>query len=205
MSAIAIYMEGGGRGEDARDILRRGMDGFLGQLKNMARARSWRWKLVCCGGRGDAFNAFTAARKGGGATHILLLVDSEAPVAAGPRAHLAVQDGWHLDDVDDDRVHLMVQTMETWIVADPKALADYYGQGFQASVLPEDKEDLETVAKNTLVAALKQATRCTRKGNYYRHKIHHAADLLKSIDPDKVQLRCPHAARLFTTLAAALP
>lgn len=39
-------------------------------------------------------------------------------------------DDWDLDGVADEQIHLMVPTMEAWLVADPEALARFYGQGF---------------------------------------------------------------------------
>ena len=198
MSAIAIYMEGGGNGKGTRAALRRGMDGFLGKLKDVARARGWRWRLVCCGGR--AYTAFRTACETGTPGFVVLLVDSEGPVNTSPRAHLAA-DGWDLDGVDEDQVHLMVQTMETWIVADPEALAAYYGQDFRANALPT-RRNLEEEDKTAIAAALDRATERTQKGHY--HKIHHAAALLARIDPAKARARCRHCERLFATLDAAV-
>lgn len=200
MTGVTIYMEGGGDKGGTRAALRRGMDGFLGKLKEAARAKRWRWRLVCCGGRDEAFRAFANARSSGGDAFVVLLVDSEGPVNASPRAHLAVRDGWSLDGVDEDQIHLMVQTMETWIAADPEALAAYYGQGFRANALPS-RRDLEKEDKTALAAALNQATGRTRKGRY--HKILHAADLLARIDPAKPRARCRHCDRLFDILGAA--
>ena len=200
MSAIAIYMEGGGGGKGTRVALRRGMDGFLGKLKDVARAKGWRWRLVCCGGRDAAFRAFGNAYSNGSDALVVLLVDSEGPVDVSPRAHLT-RDGWNLSGVADNQIHLMVQVMETWIIADPGALATYYGQRFQESALPA-ADDLETVAKNEVAAALDRATERAQKGRY--HKIHHAAALLACIDPARARARCRHCERLFATLDAAV-
>ena len=201
MSAVAIYMEGGGNGKGSKAALRRGMDSFLGALKNAAREKEWRWKLVCCGGRGETFRAFENARSNGGDGLTLLLVDSEGPVKARPRAHLAAQDGWNLCGVDDDDVHLMAQVMETWLVADREALTAYYGQDFRAKALPS-RRNLEEEDKTAIAAALDEATRRTKKGGY--RKIQHAADLLERIDPAKARERCRHCERLFDTLGAAV-
>ena len=205
MNGVAIYMEGGGRGRGTRDVLRRGMDAFLAGLKNRARENRWRWRLVCCGGRQQAYKTFSNARDHAGKDEIvILLVDAEAPVTAPtPAEHLRTRrgDGWDLSGVGDDRIHLMAQTMETWLVADPDALADYYGQDFRASALPS-RQDLEAEDKTALANALKRATERTPKGRY--HKIHHAAALLRKIDPAKVCARCRHYRRLFSTLAAAI-
>ena len=42
----------------------------------------------------------------------------------------------------------MVQTMETWLVADPTALAAYYGKSFAGNVLPKPSSDLETLDRD---------------------------------------------------------
>ncbi len=92
----------------------------------------------------------------------------------------------------------MIQTMEAWIVADERALADYYGDGFDEDAL-SGQEDLETVAKGSIANALRRATENTTAGRY--RKIGHASDLLRRIDPEAVRRRCPACRRLFETLA----
>ncbi len=122
MSRVAIYMEGGGAGKDGKAALRQGMDGFLDPLKQAARAKAIHWRLICCGPRDEAFRGFQNALRRGDDDIVVLLVDSEGPVEGEPRAHLYARDGWNLNDVDDRSVHLMVQTMEAWIVADVDVL-----------------------------------------------------------------------------------
>ena len=197
MSSVAIYMEGGGDSRDTKAALRQGMDVFLGPLKDAARARSWRWKLVCCGGRQEAMGAFTHAWRTADSTVVALLVDAEGPVTTSPGMHLRTRDGCDLEDVSDDHVHLMIETMEAWIAADAESLATYYGRQFNANALPK-AANLEAVAKTDLSSALERATRATQKGAY--HKIRHASDLLQRIDRQKVQQRCASCARLFATL-----
>ena len=128
-------------------------------------------------------------------------MDAEAPVNGAARAHLQVRDGWDLEFASDQAVHLMVQTMEAWIVADPDALAEYYGQSFRKNALPKTR-NLETIAKDALAASLDSATRRTQKGAY--HKIRHASGLLKLINQEKVQQRCPACARIFEALSQAI-
>ena len=197
MSGIAIYMEGGGTGKENRAALRQGMDAFLQSLKEAARNKALRWKLVCCGTRQEAFQGFrNAVNKGDNALNVLL-VDAEGPVDQSSRDYLGNRDQWSLSFAKEEWVHLMVQAMEAWIVADSEALAAYYGQGFRVNRLPK-AENLETVPKADVVRALDGATRRTRKGTY--HKVRHAGDLLKRIDASKVKSRCPHCDRLFKTL-----
>ena len=126
-----------------------------------------------------------------------LLVDAEAPVSQPARDHLQDRDNWDLSFASEDAVHLMVQSMEAWIVADPETLASYFGQGFRAQRLPR-ASDLETVSKADLARGLEEASERTQKGSY--HKIRHASDLLKRIDVNKAKNRCPHCSQLFDRL-----
>ena len=197
MSRVAIYMEGGGNTATTKAALRQGMDAFLTELKDSVRSRSWHWKLVCCGGRDQAYNAFRNAHQNGDATIIVLLVDAESQVNSEPCTHLAARDGWDLKGIPADYVHLMAQTMEAWIVADRDTLQAYYGQHFKGNALPE-AANLEAVAKVRVASALDKATVATQKGTY--HKIRHASDLLKKIAPHLVRQRCPGCDRLFVTL-----
>ena len=197
MSGVAIYMEGGGDSRDAKAVIRQGMDRLLQPLKDAARARALHWKLVPCGGRDEAFRRFRDAAGNGGNAIIVLLVDAEGPVSGAPHLHLQSRDGWETGFTDENAIHLMVQTMETWMVADPDALRRYYGQNFNGNVLPRTA-NLEEVAKTDVARVLNQATERTRKGRY--HKIRHASDLLKRIDVERVKQRCPHCARLFDKL-----
>ena len=200
MTAVTIFMEGGGRGPATKNRLRRGMDAFLREPRQAASARSWRWQVVCCGDRGRAFKAFREEIQRGASGVAVLLVDSEDPVTAATfREHLERRDRWTFEfasDDSDDWLHLMVQTMETWIVADRTALKDYYGEGLDENELP-GLDDLEAVS--AVGKALERATRNTGKGEY--RKIGHASDLLRRIDPETVRRRCPACRRLFDTLA----
>ncbi|MCY4289378.1 MAG: DUF4276 family protein [Aestuariivita sp.] len=197
MNGVTIYMEGGGKGPHAQRALRRGMDTFLRKLKDATRAKSLRWKLVCCGSRNKAFEAFRNAQKIEKDTVNVLLVDAEELVKVSPIDHLWTQDGWKFSKEEQDFVHLMTQTMETWIIADPEAMCNYYEDGFKANSLPK-ASDLETVTKAEIDRALKLATKDTQKKHY--HKIHHAGDLLALIDPSRVRQRCSYCERLFTLI-----
>lgn len=194
MSGVAIYLEGGGEGKNSRAALRRGMDGFLRRLKDATRAKGWRWRLVCCGPRDDALRGFRQAVNRGDDAVTVLLVDAEGPVQRPCREHLRRRDGWNMAFAEDDAVHLMVQVMETWIVADSAALAAYYGRGFSENALP-NRANLEAEPKAAVERALNRATERPRKGRY--HKIRHASELLQRIDAERVQERCPHCRRVF--------
>ena len=194
VSGIAIYMEGGGEGSATKAALRQGMDTFLQPIKEAARDKALPWKLVCCGPRNEAFQRFQNAVNNSANAVNVLLVDAEGPVNQSAQRHLRDRDRWNLRFTPEETVHLMVQTMETWIVADAAALSQYYGQGFGTSKLPR-ATNLETVTKATVERSLDEATEPTQKGRY--HKIRHASDLLKRIDSEKVKARCCHCQRLF--------
>jgi len=199
---ICIYVEGGGDGNAGRAAIRRGFGEFLRELRDLARQRRIRWDIVACGPRGKALKAFSKALQEGTHAFNVLLVDSEGPVCAAPWEHLAQRDEWKKpEDATQDHCHLMVQAMEAWFVADPDALAEYYGQGFKKGKLPR-RRDVEAIAKSDLEPALKRATEETTKGRY--HKIRHGAKLLALIDQAKVRARAPYCKRLFETLSKAL-
>ncbi|MGD0184534.1 MAG: DUF4276 family protein [Roseiarcus sp.] len=197
MSGIAIYLEGGGDGKESRAELRRGMDAFLGEIKDAARLKTLRWKLVACGGRQQAYEGFVNTDKDLDYSIRVLLVDAEGPVASTRTEHLHRRDGWSFTGVAEAVVHLMTQAMEAWIVADPEALAEFYGQNFHIGWLPTTK-NLETVQKQDVANSLERATRDTTKGAY--HKIKHVNALLSMIDATKVCARCPCCRLLFTDL-----
>ena len=95
----------------------------------------------------------------------------------------------------------MVQTIEAWLIADPEALASYYGQGFLRNALPGNP-DVEAIPKDQLAKKLEQATAKTQKGPY--HKIRHCADLLGLLNRNRVRQRARHCDLLFRTLEARI-
>lgn len=202
MKAIAIYLEGGGDTADGRTRLRKGMNAFLAPLRIAKGERSLRWAVIPCGPRDTTMAAFLDGEKTEPDTFNVLLVDSDDAVTRTPIDHLKDQGKKGLSAVAGDRVHLMVRIMESWIVADTKALAGFYGQGFNPNALPK-AANLETVDKETVLQALAKATSTTKtKGAY--HKIRHAGELLGIIGADAVRQRCKHCDRLFLALQQAI-
>ncbi len=214
MKEVAIYVEGGGDTAQQRAELRNGLDRLLNFQKQAARDKRLRWKLVPSGGRQSTFEAFiNAVRRADRDTLYVLLVDSEGPIVRETKGkhlvnaqvrkhHLETLDGWDLNKIDPESIHLMVQCMEAWIVADPESLAKYYGKGFRANGLPT-RLNLEDEPKLDVYRKFARATKDAAKGPYSEAnnaKIKHAAALLALIDPRKVAARCPRFATFITWL-----
>jgi hypothetical protein len=147
VTRIKIYLEGGGDFKEQKSALRQGMTAFLGSLRDHAESRKIAIQVVVCGGRQKTFEAFEHSVRSGGEPEIVsfLLVDAERDVELTPREHLEKRDRWKLNFASDECIHLMVQTMETWIIADPEKVSAYYKKGF-VSCLPKH-DNLEKVPK----------------------------------------------------------
>ena len=132
----------------------------------------------------------------------ILLVDSEEAVDPNVVSWSYLrQAGWNqLTAAHDEQVHLMVQCMEAWFVADPKSLKDYFGRNFSANDLPKkDKGSVETISKKDLLDGIKSATQKTRNGKAY-HKGNDSFKILKMLNPELVCEASPRAKRLIDVL-----
>lgn len=195
--SVTIFFEGGGDKEATQSKCREGLSKYCAKLK----PRNSRLRIVVGGGREQTFDKFKTAALNCRADEVsVLLVDSEAPVSVDtPVEHLHGQDGWEFPKLLNYRVYLMVQTMESWLLADREALAAYYDGGFLPKSLPGRSTNIETIRKEDVEPALKKATKNTKtKGEY--HKINHGAVLLALIDPTKVEKASPHAANFHEFL-----
>jgi hypothetical protein len=180
--------------------LKDGLGAFFDTLRTKARKKRIKWNIVPCGSRDSAFDQFKTALGTYPEVFNLLLVDSEGPVTMSPLQHLQSRDRWDCKGIDNDRCHLMVQTMEAWFLADRDALKRFYKQGFHAQALPK-RANVEDIDKPTLEKALANATRKTSQKKPY-HKTHHAPKLLEGLDVVRVRAAAPHCERLFKTLEA---
>lgn len=194
-----IFVEGGG---DHNDALRSECRRAFKKLLEKAGFKGRLPQAIPCGGRRNAYEQFCTAIDGGEISSILL-VDSEAPVVTDdPWQHVAQRpgDGWRKPDgATAAHLHLMVQCMEAWFLADRRALREYFGQGLQETALPAETLGPEDVRKRDLFSKLKQATRRVKtKGAYDKGR--HSFKLLERLDPDLVRKTCPWAERFFVTL-----
>jgi hypothetical protein len=191
-----LVVEGGG---DSKDLKTRCREAFSKLLRE-AGLEGRMPRIVAGGSRGRARKKFEGLLASG-EKHVLLLVDSEAPVDSPnegrPWAHLKARDQWQKPaGASDEQCHLMVQCMESWFLADPEAVASYFGQGFKGGDLPK-KEDraIEQVPKEKVFQSLDRAAKGTKKKGY--RKGAHAFSLLATIDPKKIENDSPWAKRFF--------
>jgi hypothetical protein len=126
----------------------------------------------------------------------ILLKDSEEPL---PQEPAILCRNLEIDSSRTKSVFWMVELMESWFLADPEALAGYYG--FSPYTIPET-QNVEKIPKADVMRRLKQATKNTTKGEY--HKVAHAPELLKKLDPAKVQKRAPNCKKLFVAILGEL-
>lgn len=196
MSAV-IYIEGGGnRDENLARLFRRAWTRFFegaGLAGRMPR-------VVRGGGRARTFDLFQTAVGNPRPGRIpILLVDSETEVPAGQSVwqHLHARDGWERPHgARDDQGFLMVQVMETWLLADRDALRRYFGARFRGNALPQ-WPDLEDVARRDVLDALDRATAACQPP-YAKGTV--SFELLERIDPAQVETECPHAGVLLNCL-----
>ena len=196
---VKIYIEGGGDGRDLRKACRKGFTHFFENAGFAGHMPS----VKACGSRGKAFGYFsTALRDADSSDFIALLVDSEAPVTSGasPWEHLKNRPGDNWDcpaGASDENAHLMVQCMESWFLADKKALSTYFGKDFGEKSLPLNLM-VEEIPKEDIYDKLKSATKHTQKGAYCKGP--HSFEILERIDPEKVAAAAPYCKRLLETL-----
>jgi hypothetical protein len=197
VSEIRLYIEGGGDSESSRGVLREGFARFFKGVVDEARQRSIHFKLICCGGRDKTIKVFSNAMKDRPEAFNVLLLDADHPVSNSRLDHLKTHFKKSIRGLDEKRCHLMVQVMEAWFLADIMTLKKYYTKDFNTKAFPKAK-NVETIDKDIVLNALKEATRHTQKGEY--HKINHASALLASIRSSEARKASYHCDALFKTL-----
>ena len=198
---VRIFIEGGGSGKISDKVFKEAWTAFF----TAAGLAGGMPKIVRGEGRSTTFRNFRTARR---RAHelLLLLVDSEGPVAAGHSAwqHLRArpEDNWEQPpEAGDDSAYLMVQLMETWFLADRDALRRFFGPSLNENHFGQ-WPDLEEVHKDTVLNALERATSNCQKP-YSKGKV--SSELLGQIDPEQVAAACPHARKLLDYLRDLRP
>lgn len=193
--SVKLFVEGGG--DKSTDIACR--EGFH-KLLESAGFGGRMPRIKACGSRNDAYTdfAFHSGHREG-APYPMLLVDSEGPVAHGAWKHLKARDGWSRPKgAAEDQAQLMVQCMETWIVADPEALTEFFGEGLRLGHLPPIT-NLEPRAKSDIQDSLTRATAGCGRGKKYE-KGKRSFEILARLNPELLKMRLPHFDRFCNAL-----
>lgn len=194
--SVRVFVEGGGDQRRTQTACRKAFSIFFGKLLG-DRPKP---RIIASGSRDQAYRDFCRSLEHDPDTFSVLLVDAEGPVPAGKTAvaHLRDRDRW-TNPLPNGQVHLMVQCMEAWFLADNTVLASYYGDGFRESALPRNPE-IEQIPKRDIMDGLGRATAAAGKGPY--HKTRHGFEILERCAPDAIREQSPFAAALFDVLAS---
>ena len=198
MVTVRIFIEGGGSGKISDKVFKEAWTKFFTAAGLTGRMP----KIVRGEGRSTTFRKFRTVNRRPNEL-LLLLVDSEGPVADGHSTwqHLKArpEDNWDKPpDTGDDSAFLMVQIMETWFLADRGALRDFFGPQLNENHFRE-WPNLEEIHKDTVINALEQATSNCQKP-YSKGRV--SFELLGEINPQTVAAACPHADQLLRYLRA---
>lgn len=196
---VKLYIEGGG---DSKEQHVRCREGFR-KLFEKAGLTGRMPATVAGGGRGKTFDLFQHAVAQAGNDNLpILLVDSEDPIEVPESssiewAHLKERDGWDRPrGATDDQAQLMVTCMETWIMTDRIALAEFFGSKLrEGSLLP--LENLETRSRVRVLQSLTQATK--NCANAYQ-KGERSFQVLAFLEPETLKQHLPYFQRLIDTL-----
>ena len=212
-NSLTIYVEGGNRDSRAALIIcQRAFKVFLEKAGLPPRSFS----VEACASRNHAYDDFCFALASG--ENALLLVDSEElvptnaytnrPLPAWQHLTGRAGDNWALPPgAADHQAHLMVPTMEAWLVADKKNLGAYYRgpynrEAFNEGALP-GRPNVEAVSKAAIESALANATRPNQSKGLY-HKGRHSFEILETLDPKTVASASYHLRRLLCHLKQML-
>jgi hypothetical protein len=212
---VKLFVEGGGESNSLRTECRAAFSSFL----EKAGLAGYMPRIVASGSRTAAFEDYCIAISTG--EEAILLVDSETEVlipkddpsydASNPKTwkpwhHLKNRkgsDGTFADNLNkplgtsDEDCHLMVESMETWFLADVVALKKYYGKDFNENKLPKGV-DIEKIKKDSVIESLENATHETTKKRYSKGS--HSFGILSMIDPNNVMGRSIWAKRFIDLL-----
>ncbi len=195
---IRIYAEGGGNDAQTKTLLREGFNNFLKGLVAIARAKRIRWHIIACGSRNQAYSDFVTALQTHPDAFNVLLVDSEEPVSKSPWLHLQERDNWNAEQIGHEHCHLMVQTMEAWLIADLSALKRFYGQGFNEN--PYRRIQMWNRSKRKrCYQHSRMPLAILRRANITKPDM--VSEFSNNWKLPKFVLRPPHCDRLFMTLA----
>ena len=189
--SASIYLEGGG---DSKELHIRCREGFRKLFENCGfRGRMPR--LYACGGRNSTYGDFRLGHcEKNNADYVAMLIDSEDQLdnLEAVWTHLEKRDGWDRPEgAEESQVLLMTTCMETWIIADRKALSANYGGKLQNSAL-SPPDNLEQRSRYEIQESLFHATR-NCPNSYEKGK--RSFEILAKLSPDELEKHLPSFAR----------
>ncbi len=135
----------------------------------------------------------------------ILLIDSESPVTFQSDKFEAVRHRLQKDEkIEQKRLYLMVQCMETWFLADLDSLGTYYGYNLYSYKKDERLENIESIPVKKvkeILADISEKSEYSHRGVYC--DIRKATDgfaILEKISPNLVMEKSPHFKELIDFL-----
>lgn len=212
---VKVYVEGGGNTSKTQARLRQALGRLFEKHAAQYGGNAIRPSFDPSGGREETFAAYKNGLKYRAGERSLVLIDSEAPkreTGANWEYLRAIASNRDPDKHQwanrppgalDDDLHFMVQSMESWLAADPGALRTHYGPQFDtASVESLRRRGVESLSPNEAVDAIRTAARkCPNRK--YRKSVDCPA-ILEIVDPARVRQHSNHAAQFLDRLSEAL-
>jgi hypothetical protein len=180
-----IYIEGGASGRDSKNLNIRCQKAFHEVLDKMG-FQGRKPRLKACGGRNAVYDDFCIAHAARHEDFVAMWIDSEEPMKDIETAwkHLAevtTVAAWKKPDgAEDEQVLFMTTCMETWIVADRKALKRHFGHKLHENALPPPN-DLENRGRHDVQDRLERATKDCQNA-YAKGK--RSFETLEEVSPD---------------------
>ena len=198
VSQVVIHFEGS-------DKLRVGFGKLFENHRERARRNGIRFKTIAGGSNAETVKDFLRSCRENPSDVNILLIDSEKPAPNAAEAIRALRSSSYWDanaaPGEDERINFMVQAMESWFIADPRAMARHFGNGFGTGSLP-NPQNAESISPNGLTDSIDQALRSIggRRRKKY-DKVSDGARLLALIDEATVRRNCPSFGRLTDFLS----
>lgn len=202
VEGVRIYIEGDKKNKTSNISLREGFSVFFDVLREKARERKIKFDIILCGSSAETFRDFQFGVRSHPNSFVTFLIDSDDELdnQDTPKSFLQKQTkskNWEWRNVEDEQCHLMIQIMESWLIADIETLKNYYGKDFHANSIPKNK-NIEKVPKLDVENSLAKATKDTKKGVY--HKVKHGAELLTKVNKEIIKLKSKHCQLIFDTI-----